>query len=246
MRQKQSHLEFTPGGFPILRKLFLQTGIHKRTNPHSDVLLIGVRNYETANRIAQEFDARVVGIDEDAEAIIAAKETASRHPEGSHAAFKVMSPMEIDFPAGSFDYVVCEGMLNVYPKSKLFRQIKKMLRGDGYLLAMEACWKQVSAPTSVRNVWEERSSPIPMFARWNDLMMNDGLVLESIEDISIELDSFYAQFRSPIHSIIQQNEGLSKMYKKLVTKYKHEIDVYLHHGGKKWMGYCALVARKGA
>ena len=201
------------------------------------LLLAGCRYGENLLGLLDAFKGSLTGIEEDSEAVFFAKMAAMQLGIGKRCSFRYMSPLTMDFDAQSFDIVVLEGIFSSYPASRALKQARRVLKPDGVIMISDSFWKMESMPPYVHDVWEAEERRIFTEHQLGHLFEAAELELAFFEIRRNALDSFYQQFTSEIKSITKADFEGMKHQKSLVKHYKHEIDVYLKHGGEKYMGY---------
>ena len=98
-------------------------------------------------------------------------------------------------------------------------------------------------PPYVHDVWEAEERRVYTESQLGDLFEDAGLELAFFDIRRKALNSFSQQFTAEIKSITKTDFEGMKHQKSLVKHYKHEIDVYLKHGGEKYMGYFTAIVR---
>lgn len=243
---REEILFFTPGGRALIHEIMTQCMISDadvKPNPLR-LLLISSSPAASAMEIQKKYGCSVIGISEDAEAILESKSIIGRDQRDNHLTFKYMSPIEQDFTSGCFDIILLEGQWNIYPKHKLLKECFRLLTDDGKLAITDSCWKKIPVPQYVRDVWEMRESPIPLFTEIPAVLLQSGFEAIWDRNVSFTLEPFYTQYRQAVQKKTRERETSSRLMKSLMIKYRHEISVYTEQNGHKWMGYFACVAKK--
>lgn len=233
----------TPGGPALVRDIVKQAGIDS-ADPALNTLTIGSRYGEHAIALAEIIQGQVLAIEEDPEAVFYAKMAITQSGLASRVRTRFASPLSLAVPPASFDMVLLEGILSAYPRHKAMRQALQTLKNGGVIAISDSYWRADEVPTFVRDVWESANQKIATKQDILDLMDAFGLDLIMLEDRSSVLSPFYEQFTGEVKGIVKAGFEGMKHQKTLVKHYKHEIDVYLKHGGRKWMGYFVAVAKK--
>ncbi len=201
------------------------------------LLLAGCRYGENLIGLLDTFKGSLTGIEEDSEAVFFAKMAAMQLGLGKRCSFRYMSPLTMDFDAQSFDIIVLEGIFSSYPAARALKDARRVLKPGGVIMISDSFWKLESMPSYVHDVWEAEERRIFTEHQLGDLFEEAELELAFFEIRRNALNSFYEQFTTEIKSITKADFEGMKHQKSLVKHYKHEIDVYLKHGGEKYMGY---------
>ncbi|MCZ7558340.1 MAG: class I SAM-dependent methyltransferase [Bacteroidia bacterium] len=246
MAYSQSELypvHLTPGGPPLSRDLLLQCPPELLRREDAQLLLVGCRFGEHLITLPYHFAGRITGIEEDSEAVLYGKMAIAQAGMAERVSIMMMSPLATRFQPGQFDVIILEGAFSSYPAGKVLKEAKRLLSDTGMLLFSDSCWLEPDVPVFARQVWESREHKILHFDETVALFRDRGFDIIATVDQSRVLGGFYAQFRDAAQSIAREKfEGL-KHLKALVKHYKHEIDVYHKHGGKRYMGYMSIVAK---
>jgi SAM-dependent methyltransferase len=233
-----------PGGPRLVRKLVHNMPDTDKYTEESSCLYIGSRYGENALAMAELFPGTVLGVDEDSEGLLFARMATAKAGHGKRLAFKFMAPVTLSVPDASLDIAVLDGLLTTYPKSKLLSETHRAIKPGGVLALTSSVWLAEPVPTYVREVWGSIEYQVPTREELRAMLDAAGFEVRAFMDASKELEPFYRQFSGDAHSIVSGGfEGLKHM-KSLVKHYKHEIDVYLKLGGRKYMGYAAVIAIK--
>ncbi|MDT8323844.1 MAG: methyltransferase domain-containing protein [Bacteroidota bacterium] len=246
MNKQRSLFPFhlTPGGPRLSRALLAQVPVEIRKDPDAALLLMGCRMGENPIALAEDFAGRIVGIDEDAETVFYAKMAITEAEVESRVSAQFMTPVQTNFRPGRFNVVLLEGVFSGYPVGRVLKEALRVLADDGWLLVADSCWLTDEVPTYVRELWESPDHKMHSREGLRQLLEERGLEIINLEDRSDVLGAFYQQFNSTVKGIAKGGfEGLKHM-KGLVKHYKHEIDVYHKHGGRKFMGYMSAVSRR--
>lgn len=237
-------VHLTPGGPKLSRALVAQIPPELRADPNASLLLMGCRLGENLTALAEHFAGRLVGIEEDAESVFHAKMAITELGLQSHVSARFMSPVQTNFRPSEFDVVLLEGMFSGYPPTRLLKEALRVLNTPGWLLLSDSCWLEDHVPTYVSDVWESPDHKLLTHEGLRQLLEERGLEIINLEDRSEVLDGFYRQFSGTVKGIAKSGFEGMKHVKGLVKHYKHEIDVYRKHGGKRYMGYMSAVTRR--
>ncbi len=208
------------------------------------LLVLGCREGTTAIALASKHPVAVLGVDDDAEALMAARFFQQQAKLKGSLKFRFMDLDSLDLPPHSFSGIIAEGLQARIPLPRLLDLARSLLRNGGLLYLLDAVWLQRPVPTYVKDVWETVERPIHTLEEAVDIVRGSGLVLRTVADETHALAAFYSRHITAVRDVRKNPEYSSGEMKKILSKYKHEVDVYTRHKGNKWMGYGAIVAEK--
>jgi len=237
-------VHLTPGGPKLSRALVAQIPPELRADPDAELLLMGCRLGENLIALAEHFAGRLIGIEEDAESIFHAKMAIAERGLQDRVFAQFMAPVQTNFRPSRFQVVLLEGMFSGYPPTRVLKEALRVLGTPGWLLLSDSCWLEDDVPTYVSEVWESPDHKLLTHEGLRKLLEERGLEIINLEDRSEVLDGFYRQFSGTVKGIAKSGFEGMKHVKGLVKHYKHEIDVYRKHGGKRYMGYMSAVTRR--
>jgi SAM-dependent methyltransferase len=238
-------VHLTPGGPPLSRDMLLRCPPDLLQREDAQLLLMGCRFGEHLITLPYHFAGRITGIEDDSEAVLYGKMAIAQAGMSERVNIMMTSPLATRFQPGQFDVILLEGVFSSYPANKVLKEAKRLLSSTGVLLFSDSCWLEANVPAFARQVWESREHKIMLFEETVTLFAERGFDVIAAEDHSRVLGSFYAQFRDAAQTIAKGKFEGMKHLKTLVKHYKHEIDVYHKHGGKRYMGYMSIAARPG-
>jgi SAM-dependent methyltransferase len=240
--QRHYPLHLHPGGEGLVKKMISALPARVRSE-ESSLLLAGCGYGEAGFHAEKYFPGSLIAVDEDSEGIFYAKMVAGQRPK-TRVSFRTMPPLALRFDDASFDVVFLNGILNVYPKSKLLKEARRILKDDGVLAIADSYWLSDEVPGFAREAWEGLRNRVFTRTGLEELLNRCAFHLQTAEDRSGELRSFYLQFKDEAKAMTQGGFEGRKHLKSLIKRYKHEIDVYTKLGGHKVMGYILLTAAK--
>lgn len=122
--------QWHPGGPALTRKLANATMIGRE----SLVLDVACGRGESARVLAQHYGCHVVGIDYSSDSTARANAVALETGLSDHVSFVQGDAERLPFDAGSFDVVICECSLCVFPNVAIaLDEFRRVLRPGGYL-----------------------------------------------------------------------------------------------------------------
>jgi len=233
----------------IKNEIFLPGGLHqaefliKNVSPDDKkTLIIGGGSEDIAEYLARNFNGSFYVITDDNDSLMRARLKLSGY---KNVNARLMDFNVTDFKDEFFDIVYSQGSISVSGRNKIVKEIKRVLKPDGYFCAGEITALQKDVPTFIKDVWE-RSGIAPLFV--DDLpayYSERKFTTVAEEDYSPFLLNYYriCDFLSKdkVESI---SEDERKYFKKIINKLSHEANVYLRQGGDKHIGFYALLLKK--
>ncbi|MAT38027.1 MAG: hypothetical protein CL946_00310 [Ectothiorhodospiraceae bacterium] len=234
---------YTPAGAKGVRRAFDLLGLEFTNTEDKSLLYIGSRHGEAPLRLAKDFEGTILGIDEDTEGILYGKFAADALGYGKRVNFKVADPNKFRMVGAGYDYVVSDCMLTQQTASTL-GAIFEFLNESGTLIIMEPSWLGEGVPTFVKDVWEIDDANIMNVEAWRKMLEQGGFTEIDTGNLSKQLEPFYKQFSEDMKGLANSGYEGMKHQKALAKAFKHEMDVYLRQGGRKWMGHLLVVGSR--
>ena len=125
-----------PGGRKATEWLLSHAGLTK----DSRVLEVACNMGTTAIDVAGRFGCHITGIDTDDNALEKARENVARANLGDRITLQHANALELPFPDDSFDVVINEAMLTMYPdeaKTRVLQEYARVLKPGGRLLTQD-------------------------------------------------------------------------------------------------------------
>ncbi len=210
----------------------------------NSVLIASVNLRDSVVFVAKNFKCNVFGINELPQIVMDAKSEIANAGLEDKVKVKIMNPTSLDFEDGKFDLIITEGILSQYKKSRILKEFYRVLKSDGFIGIADFYWKNQPVPTYVKDVWYVEGGEIETLDEKIKILNSYGFEPIFVQDISQELGSYYSKFKKIIQQSLKERKFPKHEFKE-IKKFKHEVSVYLEQGGDKWMGYIAIVAKKG-
>lgn len=134
----------SPGGRAATEWLLAQSAL----DANSIVLEIACNMGTTAIDIARRFQCPVIGIDTDTQALRCAQENIAAHGLSHLVTLQLADARQLPFGDNSFDVVINEAMLTLYPdsaKAQLIQEYLRVLKPGGRLLTHDMALKTTLA-----------------------------------------------------------------------------------------------------
>jgi SAM-dependent methyltransferase len=158
---------------------------------------------------------------------------------------RLMDFTSTDFNDDVFDIVYAQASISGKMRNKIIKEIKRILKPDGILNVGEITSLKSSPPIFVNDIWESgnilplNSDDIKKYYEQRKFEVVDTL------DLSAHLKDFYLESRKLLFNNIDSlSENEKAYYKKMLKRMSHESNAYLKLGGKDYMGFTSIIARK--
>lgn len=227
---------FLPGGFKqfrILKSKFIISGM--------SVLVIGAGSEKIAEKIIDSGASSVKMIVNDFESLINSRLNLSKESE---IVLEMMEYDNTDFSDNVYDLVYAQGSISSANRSKIIKEIKRILKADGVLCVGEMTSLRKEYPVFIKDIFES-SEIVPLSNESCSTFYtqrNFSVILE--QDLSSSLKSFYENAASSLEKSIEKFTDIEKnYYKKLLNKISHESNAYLKLGADKYIGFKMLILK---
>ncbi len=208
-----------------------------------EVLIIGTGSEETAAVLKKNGAGKITIIVNENESLLT-----SRLIVGNNPGIKVsmMEYDKTDFGENKFDLVYAQGSVSEKRRNKIVKEVKRVLKPEGYFCAGEIVNLRQDVPAFVKDVWEA-SGILPLDAgSAADYYSGRGFKIIGEFDLSSTLKKFYSNGKSLLEDKLPElNESEKSYYKKLLKRIGHEANIYLKLGGERYMGFKMFILRKG-
>ena len=158
---------------------------------------------------------------------------------------RLMDFTSTDFKDDVFDIVYAQASISNKMRNKIIKEIKRILKPEGILSVGEITSLKSSPPKFVNDIWESgnilplNSDDIKKYYEEKKFEVVDTL------NLSAHLKDFYLESINLLYNNIDSlSENEKAYYKKLLKRMSHESNAYLKLGGKDYMGFTSIIARK--
>lgn len=235
---EKSELTLLPGLKRQVRFLIQKSPGQKFSN----VLIVGSASEVIALKLKAKFNSSIEIIVEDYESLINSKYLLGN---SANIDVKMMSYDSTDYPDNSFDLVYAQASISLTNRNKIVKEIKRILKPEGYLCAGEIVSLEKEIPRFVQDMYNN-SDLLPLFL--NDLenyYAERRFTRLASEDLSSSLKEYYSLSLASYNEIAGKLDNREQSYyKKIINKIKHESNVYLKLGGNKYIGFITLLLKK--
>ena len=148
-----------------------------------------------------------------------------------------------DFPDVNFDLVYAQGSVSRDDRNSIANEVFRILKKDGVYSVGEIVKLKKVAPAFMKDIWNSGDlSPIFIDELENFYKQNKFDIVDST-NLSSTLKDFYFSANNRIRKA-ETDEMFSSDDKKLLKKFKHEVNAFNKLGGDKIMGFVSLILRK--
>jgi ubiquinone/menaquinone biosynthesis C-methylase UbiE len=132
-----------------LKALALVPGI----GPATRVLDVGCGTGPQTLVLAQHCNARIVAVDTHEPFVTELARQARNLGVGTRVDSRVGDMRRLDYSAGSFDLIWCEGAIYIMGFEAALRDWRRLLGHGGHLVVSEVCWTQPNQPPECAAFW---------------------------------------------------------------------------------------------
>ncbi len=148
-----------------------------------------------------------------------------------------------DFHDETFELVYAQSSVSRDDRNSIANEVFRILRKDGVYSVGEIVKLKKDAPAFMKDIWNSGDlSPIFIDELENFYKQNKFDIVDSV-NLNSTLRDFYSSADKKI-KIAVEDEMFSLDDKKLLKKFKHEVNAFNKLGGDKIMGYVSLILRK--
>ena len=233
----ENHTIFLPGSGKQFNHLKAKIILEDK-----DILIIGSNSEKIAQMFLDAEANAVTIILDEYDSLMNARYLLKNKEEIS---VRLMDSNSTDFDDAVFDIVYAQASISGKMRNKIIKEIKRILKPEGILNVGEITSLKSSPPIFVNDIWESgnilplNSDDIKKYYKERKLDVVDTL------DLSAHLKDFYLESKKLLFNNIDSlSENEKAYYKKLLKRMSHESNAYLKLGGKDYMGFTSIIARK--
>lgn len=206
-------------------------------------LVIGSASEKFAELIAENFSCGVELIVDDYESLLNSKLTLG---DDSKVRVSMMDFGITDFDDASFDLIYAQASITLSNRNKIVKEIKRILRLGGFFCVGEIVSLKKNIPAFVQDIFDS-SNLLPLFVNELEKYYTDrNFKIVAQQNLSSTLKEYYQQSASLLKNVKGNLTDQEKSYyKKILNKVSHESNVFLKHGGDKFIGFVSLLVQKG-
>ena len=221
-----------PGGNGQLKHLFEQDILKEK-----HALIIG----STTNAIVKRLLGHFSEINIIADTYESLMDIRMKLKENDSVKIKMMDFANTDFKENYFNLIYSQGSISVPDRKNILKEIKRIICENGLVSVGEIFSLKEPVPSFVNDIWERSGlEPLPA-SELNQFYVSRGFEIISEQDLSDSLKDYYEKIR---FTLSKAGKDEKTQNKKHFSQLKHESNVYLKHGGDKYIGIKSLLMRK--
>ena len=208
-----------------------------------NLLIIGGGSEEIALRLKKAGAGGIIIIVDDNDSLLTSRLILGNEPD---IKVRMMEYDNTDFITPKFDLVYAQGSVSGKKRNKIVKEIKRILKPEGYFCVGESISLMPEAPVFVKDIWEA-SNIIPLELGNADKFYRErNFKLYNEFDLSFTLKEFYNTGKELLREKSSSlTDSEKSYYKRILKQISHESNVYLKLGGSKYMGFRMFILRKG-
>jgi len=227
---------FLPAGFKqfkILKSKFIIS--EKR------VLVIGAGSEKIAEKMIGSGAVSVKMIVNDFDSLMNSRLNLGKE---SRIVLEMMEYDNTDFNNNEFDLVYAQGSISSSNRSKIIKEIKRILKVDGVLCVGEMTSLKKEYPVFIKDIFESSEIHPLLNDSCSTYYTERNLSVLHEQDLSSSSKSFYENASSSLEMSIDKLTDTEKSYyKKLLNKISHESNAYLKLGADKYIGFKMIILK---
>ena len=207
-----------------------------------NILVIGSGNVQVAKLLQSKSGENVDIIVEDYDSLINSKLLLS---ENTDVQVKLMDFERTDYDNETFDLIFAQGSISNFRRNKIVKEIKRILKPDGYFSVGEVTKLQGELPNFVNEIFEYSEIKPLLSSELKKYYTERNFEIIDQADLSYTLKEYYSINLSKLRTEEKKlTENEKTYYKKLLKKIRHESNAYLKHGADKFIGFETLLLKK--
>lgn len=205
------------------------------------ILIVGSGTSEISKLLQNKSGQNIEIIVEEYESLLSLKLELAN---SKNISVKLMDFENTDFKDETFDLVYAQGSLSDSRRKKTIKEIKRILKFEGYFCIGEIVKLEETIPNFVKDIFESSNlSPLNKKEVEKYYLDRNFELIDSI-DLSNTLADYYkisSEQLSKSEKNLSENE--KSYYKKLLNKISHESNAYLKLGANRYIGFLALLLK---
>ncbi len=205
-------------------------------------LTMGSSSEEIVKLFAEESNQKAELIVEDYNSLLN-----SRLLLGSDKRFNVrlMDYEFTDFEDSTFDVVYTQGGISNPRRSKILKEIKRILKPEGILCVGEVVNLREDIPPFVQDIYDSSEQEPLLSSQIENYYIERNFEVIEVKDLSFTLDEYYTKNLFELKKSVRDlAENEKSYYKKLINMISHEAKAYLKEGAKDFIGFYSLILKK--
>lgn len=233
-----NEIPFLPGLEQQLKFLLEKVEISNKS-----ILVIGSNTEQIARKLIKTAKEVLIIVD-DQEDLLKLRFNLS---DTAAISIRYMEYTNTDFINKKFDIIYAQGSVTRKDRNKILKEFKKILVAEGFFCAGEIVALTVTQPQFIKDIWDQSNLTPLTTDKVESYYEERGFRIVETKELTDTLREFYTLSRKFLQeSIADLPKEEAKFYKKILSRIKHESDVYLKLGGDKYIGFKCLLLKNAA
>ena len=209
-----------------------------------DILVIGSSSEEIAKLMSKKSNSSVELIVEDYDSLINSKLLLGHK---GNVNVRIMDFETTDFDDGEFDLVYAQASISSFRRNKIVKEIKRILKPEGFFCVGEVTQLSEDIPVFVREILDSSDLEPLQSDKLGNYFEKRNFQIIAEKDLSPTLKEYYSlSLKKFEDSKTELTDDEKKYYKKLLNRISHESNAFLKLGADKFIGFKALLMKKGS
>lgn len=207
----------------------------------SNVLIIGSNTNQLAKLFLAEGAASVSIIVDDHDSLVQLRYLLQGD---KNISLKLMEYTKTDFKDLSFDLIFAQASISNKRRSKIMKEIKRILKTKGLFNVGELVSLKGSMPVFIKDIWDAGNIDPLNTKNINSYYENREFKIVSVKDLSDQLKEYYSISKNLLDMTSTLSNEEKSYHKKMLKRISHESNAYLKLGGNRFMGFTSVILRK--
>jgi len=165
--------------------------------------------------------------------------------ENKNINVRLMDYEYTDFDDNTFDVVYTQGAISNPRRNKIVKEIKRILKPEGFLCVGEVVSLQEDLPQFILDIYDSSELAPLQLSKFEDYYTERNFEIIEKKDLSFTLKDFYSKSLYELQkSVKDMEENEKSYYKKLIKMISHEAKAFLNQGADQYMGFYSLMLKK--
>lgn len=157
---------------------------------------------------------------------------------------KMMDFELTDFADDAFDIVYAQASISGSRRNKIVKEIKRILRKDGFFIAGEIVKLEQLVPQFVQDMFNDSDLDPIFIDDIKNYYRQREFEIRDIMDYSKTLKEYYSTNLEKLSfSMKELNKNEKSYYKKLLNQISHQSKAFLKQGADKYIGFCTIISK---
>ncbi|QOJ27997.1 MAG: class I SAM-dependent methyltransferase [Ignavibacteriales bacterium] len=151
----------------------------------------------------------------------------------------------LDFPDGSFDLVFAQGTVSRTDRKKILKEIYRVLKSEGVFCPGEMTSIKGDIPPFLKSVFSANNMDVLSADSLSMIYKGEGFKVKAVKSLDNTLKEYYKETERALNRRLgKMTKEEQKNHKDMITKTRHEINVFLNLGGLKYAGFSSFLLLK--